>query len=97
MILMEANKKYKLKVLLIDVSDIEYFRSLSKALKKQCDVDIVSKYYSSERDAKHFFYKFSEKMHGGKFRNILRGIEYIIGWLRTYVYICMMLYIFSGQ
>lgn len=72
------------KVLLIDQSDIPYFRMFSKYGMENMNMTVVSRYGSSNPNALQYFYKFSKNMRKGKKRNIVRGIEYIIAYLRIF-------------
>lgn len=71
------------KVLLLDTSDIPYGRALSKSLSKYADLTVVSKYGNSNWNGIPYFYKYSENMKRGRIRNVIRGIEYIIGYKKT--------------
>ena len=71
------------RVLFIDFGDLEYFQQLAYVMSKHCEVIVVSKYSSSQTGALEFFYKFSSNIENVKLRKIVRGIEYIIGYIRT--------------
>lgn len=73
----------KKKVLLIDTSDSEYHQMLLSEMKKYLDVTSVSKCYSSDENAYKYFFPLSEKMRHGKIRKIIRGFEYVLGYIRT--------------
>lgn len=73
----------KKKILLIDTSDSEYHKMLLHEMRKYLDVTSVSKYYSSDENAYKYFFPLSEKMKRGKIRKIIRGFEYIWGYIRT--------------
>ncbi len=75
------------RVLLIDVGDGLYFRYFSKAMREKVNLMVITKYDSSDQHALHFFYRISDRMKDGRVRNLIRGIEYIEGYLRIFNYV----------
>lgn len=75
------------KILYIDMGDYEYFQQLVKSARKYADVDVITKYYSSEEHSQEFFYKYSNSIKNYKLKKIIKGLEYIVGWIKTMNYI----------
>lgn len=76
----------KNKVLLIDMGYLDYFQEFSAACMEQVDTTIVTKYHVDTKmeNIKRLFYKYSDRMKEGKWRKLLRLLEYIYGYYKVY-------------
>lgn len=75
------------KVVVVDVAGSEYIQQLFEALKIYCDVTLITKYYSNIKECYSCFYKHFSKMKKNRLYYLLRGCQYIIGWIKATVYI----------
>lgn len=75
------NKKRK-KVLLIDPSDSLYSYKLSESVGKLVDLTVVSRYRTNIPGALKLFYRYSDKVNNKIIRKILRGMEYILTYIK---------------
>lgn len=77
------------RLLIIDVGYIEYTKQFYSYCSKYIDTTLITKHYTPGDDSKilHFFYKKSEKMRDNYFRKLLRGLEYIIGYIKVIMYL----------
>lgn len=89
----------KIKVVLIDPWGIantsEYLNGLIFGLSKFVDLKVFTNAYfmkktDSKADIHRVFFKRSEQMKPSKYRKILRGFEYILGYLKILFYLRQM-------
>lgn len=75
------------KVLLVDMSNYEYFQAFSLECSKQIDTTIITRFPFRGENKIPYFYRYSGKMPSGIARSIIRAIEYLIGMHKTYQFI----------